>query len=186
MPLYVVSSVSSPNGIGGTQTVNYRYGGLKADVTGRGLLGFRWKREHHAQTGVMLYTYYRQDFPYTGLPSVVKKTLSGAGSSGVLSQTTNTYACMDPASGTACTVGPGKRYFPYVSKSVEKSWDLNGAALPIVTTVNTYDTWGNPTKIVVATNDGHSKTTTNVYDAPDLTKWYLGRLTRASVTSVAP
>src|SRR5262249_46765701 len=40
-PMYVASSSSSSNGIGGTLTTNYKYAGMKADTTGRGLLGFR-------------------------------------------------------------------------------------------------------------------------------------------------
>jgi hypothetical protein len=37
---------------------------------------------------------------------------------------------------------------------------------------------------VASTLDGFSKTPTNTY-ANDVTNWYLGRLTRASVTNVA-
>jgi len=48
-----------------------------------------------------------------------------------------------------------------------------------------YDAYGNATQVVASTPDGFSKTTTNTY-SNDITRWLLGRLTRASVTSVAP
>jgi len=48
-----------------------------------------------------------------------------------------------------------------------------------------YDAFNNATQVVVSTPDGFSKTTANTY-TNDSTLWYLGRLTRASVTSVAP
>jgi hypothetical protein len=184
-PMYVVSSVTSSNGIGGTLTTNYTYGGLKADMTGRGSLGFRWTQAVQAETGLTSRTEYRQDYPYIGLPSLMKKTLAGGGNSGLLSQVTNTYGCTDFVSPSGCTVVAGRRYFPYVSQSTETSWDLNGAALPTIISSSQYDAWGNPTQIVVSTGDGYTKTTTNTY-VNDTTNWFLGRLQRASVTSVTP
>jgi hypothetical protein len=68
---------------------------------------------------------------------------------------------------------------------VAQSSDLDGTALPSVTTTYQYDAFGNPTQVVASTPDGFSKTTANTY-TNDATHWLLGRLTRASVTSVAP
>jgi hypothetical protein len=185
MPMYVVSSVSRSNGVGGTLTANYTYGGLKAEQGGRGMLGFRWTQAVQAETGQTSRTEYRQDWPYTGLPSITKNTLAGGGNAGLLSQTVNTYGCLDFISASGCTVTPGRRYFPYLSQSTAASWDLNGAALPIVTSTSVYDAWGNPTRIVVSSDDGYAKTTTNTY-ANDTANWFLGRLLRATVTSATP
>ena len=185
-PIYVVSSVSSSNGLGGTLTTTYKYGGLKAELgTGRGLLGFNWVESTQVETGLTSRTIYRQDWPYVGMPAQTKKTLAGGGNGGLLSQTDVTYACLDPASGSACTVGVGKRYFPYASQSAETSWDLNGAALPSLTTSSSFDLWGNATQITVTNSDGSSKTTTNTY-VNDAGTWTLGRLIRAAVTSTTP
>ncbi|TLS17579.1 MAG: hypothetical protein FDZ72_13420 [Betaproteobacteria bacterium] len=186
LPIYVVTTVMSSNGVGSAVTSNYKYGGLKVEQgTGRGLLGFNWVESTQVETGVSSRTTYRQDWPYVGLPSQVTKSVAGGGNGGVLSQTDMTYDCLDPATGTACSVGPGKRYFPYVSKSVESGWDLNGAVLPVVTTTNSFDLWGNATQVTVSNSDGSSKTTTNTY-VNDSTNWYLGRLIRSVVTSTAP
>ncbi len=185
-PFYVVSTAKLPNGLGsGITTQNYRYGGLRADLSGRGLLGFGWLMASQMETGITSYTAYRQGWPYTGLPSLFKKTTAAGGNAGLLNQVSNTYGCLNPANGTACTVAAGNRYFPYASQSIESGWDLSGAALPVVTTANQFDIWGNATQIGVSTTDGYSKTTTNTY-TNDTTNWFLGRLIRSQVQSVAP
>jgi len=184
-PLYVVSSATTSNGIGGVVTQNYLYGGAKVDLSGRGFLGFRWTQATSPDTGLTSRTDYRQDWPYVGLPATASKTLPGSGNGGQLDQVSNTYACTNPQSGAACTVAIGNRYFPYLSQSIKSAWDLNGAALPVVTTTQQFDNYGNPTQIVSGTADGYSTTTTNTY-SNDTTKWYLGRLTRSIVASTTP
>ena len=185
-PLYAVSAVSVSNGIGGTLTSTYQYGGLQVAVgKGRGLLGFGWQEATQVQTGLTTRTELRQTFPYTGLVGRVTVSKQGAGNGGLLKETVNTLSCLDPVSGGPCSVAAGKRYFPYVSQSVEKSWDLNGAALPVQTTSQQFDAWGNATVVTVNTGGGTSKTTTNTY-SNDATKWHLGRLLRSEVQSTAP
>ena len=186
-PLYIVKSTASSNGIGGTLTTTYKYGGMKVDVgTGRGLLGFAWKEATQVETGLTTRTEFRQDFPYTGLPpNRVTVSKQGAGNGGLLKETVSTFACIDPATGGACSVAAGKRYFPYASQSVEKGWDLNGAVLPVLTTTRQFDAWGNATVMKVSTSDGHEKITTNTY-SNDATKWHLGRLLTSKVQSTAP
>jgi hypothetical protein len=188
-PLSVVSSVTASSGAGGSLTTTYRYGGLKAEQgTGRGLLGFKWVESKLVEKGMLSYTEFRQDWPYIGMPSVIKKSLPGTGNGGVLSLTTNAFACLDPATGAACVAAAGKRYFPYVSQSAQYGWDLNGAALPTFVTQNEYDTWGNALKVTVLDNQGFSKLTTNTYLPADTAggKWLLGRLNKATVTSTTP
>ncbi|MDO9420106.1 MAG: hypothetical protein Q7T66_05520, partial [Herminiimonas sp.] len=185
-PIYVVSSVSQTNGVGGTTTTTYKYGGLKAELgTGRGMLGFRWMESTQAETGMMNRTEYRQDWPYTGLPMSSKKSVAGSGNNGVLSQSTVSYGCQDFVSSSGCTVAPGKRYYPYVTQSTESGWDLNGAALPTIITASQYDIWGNATQVSVSSNDGYSKVTNSEY-TNDSTNWFLGRLVKASVMSTSP
>jgi hypothetical protein len=182
MPFHVVSAHTSSDGIGGTAGHAYRYAGAKSDVPGRGFLGFREVELTQQSTGLKVRTQNRQDWPYVGLPSVVKKTQS---SGAVLGETSNTYSCKDPASGAACAVAAGNRYFPFASQSVETGNDLNAAVLPTVTTTTAYDNYGNATSVVVSTGDGYSKTTTNTF-VNDTVNWFLGRLTRSSVQSVTP
>jgi len=183
-PMQVVSSYSSSDGIGGTQSTTFTYGGAKLDHGGRGLLGFRWQEATQSSTGVKVRTEFSQNWPYVGMPSLVKTTQS---SGTILSQASNTLDCKDPVSGASCLpLAPGKRYFPFVSQSVQTGNDLNAAALPTVTTTTQYgDGFGNATSVVVSTGDGYSKSTTNVYNN-DTTNWLLGRLKSSTVQSVVP
>ena len=181
LPVYVVNSAKYPNGLGsGYTTTNYRYGSLKADNQGRGFLGFGWFEAAQVETSITTRTDYRQDWPYNGLPIRITKFFQG--SSVFLSATTNIYSCLNPANGGTCSIAAGNRYFPYASKRIESSWDSNGVALPVVTTTNTFDMYGNPTAIIASIDDGTSKTTNNSY-TNDTTNWLLGRLTRSSVAS---
>lgn len=183
-PNYLVASVTTANGIGGVLTTRYNYGGMKTDVVGRGMLGMRFMQETQVESGLSTRTEYRQDWPFIGMPSLLKTTLASGGNGGVLSQTVNTYSCTNLVSSN-CPNTIGQRYFAFVSQSVESKWDLNGAAFPTVTTQNTFDEFGNATKVVVFTSDGFSKTNTNTY-LNDTRNWFLGRLTSSTVTSVTP
>lgn len=185
IPMYVVSSMSSSSGNGGTLTTNYSYGGLKADLSGRGVAGFRWMQASQVETGIVNRTEFRQDWPFTGQSSVLKKMLAGSGNGGLLNQIANTYGCIEYLSGANCVVGLGKVYSTYLSSSTQANWDLNGAALPAVTTTNQFDKWGNPLTSAVTTEGGFSRTTVNTY-TNDETKWFLGRLTNSTVTNVTP
>jgi hypothetical protein len=180
--IFVCSGYSTSNGIGGALLYSLVYGGAVTDAAGRGFLGFRWQEAVDQSTGLKARTEFRQDWPYVGLPSLVKKTQS---SGAVLSQVVNTYSCTNPATSSACAVTAGNRYFPFASQSIETGADLNGAALPTVTTTTSYDAYGNATSVMVGTGDGYSKTTTNTF-SNDVASWFLGRLTRSSVQSTSP
>jgi hypothetical protein len=182
MPMQVVYGAETSDGSGGTTAISKKYGGGRARLDGRGFLGFRWIEALQVETGLKVRSEFRQDWPYVGLPSVVKKTQT---SGSVLGEATNTFSCINPATGSACAVAAGNRYFPFTSQSVESGNDLNGAALPTVTTTTAYDNFGNATSVVVSTGDGYSKTTTNTF-ANDVANWFLGRLTRSTVQSVTP
>ena len=171
-PIYVVSQVQTTNGVGGTYTSSYKYAGAKADQSGRGFLGFRQVTVKDEQTLVEQATEYLQSWPFVGLTGKRTKTRSTV----ELNRTENTYASDD--------LGSGRR-FVKLTQSMESSKELTGTSLPTVTTAYQYDSYGNATQVQVSTGDGHSKTTVNTY-ANDIANWFLGRLTRAEVTSVAP
>ncbi len=183
----VVTSVSTSDGIGGVNTVQYTYGGLKFEFgTGRGMLGFRWMNANSLSTGIQRYTEYRQDFPYTGMPTKIETRLAGSGSGGVLKRITNTMGCNLPTTGAACTVAIGNVYFPFVATQLEESWDLNGTAYPSVTTSSSYGTsphYGDPSQTAVSSSDGFSKTTAFEYWTADITNWIVGKVKKTTVTS---
>jgi Salmonella virulence plasmid 65kDa B protein/FG-GAP-like repeat len=201
-PLYLTSSISSSFGGGAINTSNYQYGGLLLDSgDGRGLLGFQWMQTEAPAPDpskvLRSRTYYRQDFPFTGM--VDKSTQGFGGSIDNLSQTTYEYGCYDFDDTAGCQVAPGKRYFPYLSKMVETAKDLNGKALPGKRTETTYKEcsvppfkcFGNATQVKITTlnpdgtDSGYVKTTDSEF-ANDETNWILGRLLRSKVTSTTP
>ncbi len=185
-PIYVVSSASTSNGVGGTNTIGYKYGELKLELgSGRGTLGYRWTQNKELASNIERYTEYRQSYPYTGMPIKSETRLAGSGNSGVLKRTSYALDCQNPQTASTCVLMAGNRYFTYVSQSVEESWDLGGTAMPVITSTYTYGQnpqYGDPTQIVVGNNVSGTKTTVNTY-SNDASNWILGRLSRSQVTS---
>jgi Insecticide toxin TcdB middle/N-terminal region. len=178
-PLYVVSSVTVSDGTGGNSVTHYTYAGAKSRHLGGGFLGFRQVTVHDPQARLRSVTTYRQDYPYHGQPlSTQKVTESGV----LIGQNLITY--------TDRLIDPGKspvwrQSLP--TRTVESSFELDGSPISTVATDTQYDAWGNPTRIVVDSGGGYSKTTTNTYDnIVDDTRWFLGRLRQSTVTSVTP
>lgn len=172
-PLNVVSRVDAADGIGGHYSSEYAYTGAKINLEGRGFLGFREQTITDLQTNVVQKIAFLQDYPFIGFVEKDEKSHL----SQLLNRRTNTYA--------ASNLG-GTRRFPYLDQFVEESNDLNGVAFPSVTTTYAYDTYGNPTQIVVTNSvDSAVQTTTNIY-TNDAVNWLLGRLTNATVASMVP
>jgi hypothetical protein len=176
-PQYIVSSTMVSDGIGGVVTTNYQYGGLKSHLRGRGSLGFRYVKESSPDSGLSVTTFYRQDFPFIGLPSQVeKRRLSD---NALLSVVQSTYANSDLATSTIISK------FPYLNQSVEQAYELDGSLVSTTTTTNQYDGYGNVTSVKVDDGLGNIKTTTSTYNN-NVGNWLLGRLIRSTVTSVTP
>jgi Salmonella virulence plasmid 65kDa B protein/FG-GAP-like repeat len=198
IPMQVVSQVDTSNGVGGVNSIQYSYGGLKAEQgTGRGMLGFRWMQSKELSTGIESRTEFSQEWPYTGMPVKSETRLAGYGNGGLLKRSTSTPACKIPQNSAACTNAAGNRYFPYIASTLEESWELNGGiALPTVSTNTEYTNaasagtalWGDPLRITVTSNDGASKVIVNEYEPANTTggNWILGRLKQATVTSSKP
>ena len=204
VPIYVVSRLDAPNGLGGLYSSTYSYAGAKGDVSGRGFLGFRQMTTTDLQTSLVRTTNYLVSFPSLGLTAFPcigltasqTKILSSAVPPLTLNQTTNSYSYTNASNATqSCGTGggatvttPSNTGAPYrvaVSQSVAASSDLDRTVIPPATTTYLYDAYGNPTQVVASTPDGFSKTTTNTY-TNDVTHWFLGRLTNATVTSTTP
>ena len=211
-PLAVVSASTASNGVDSVgNSISYAYSGVQfAAGAGRGGLGFQSIKASDAVSGIESYTEYQQNWPYSGLPSLSETRLAGRGSAGVLKRVKTTYACKTGA-GAACQALPANcnlaantatcnaissaRVLPYASTVVEQSWDLGGAAMPVVTTNSTFEKsssdplyWGDASQIEVITSDGPSSTRKLVQNDyfPSATsngKWIAGRLKKATVTS---
>lgn len=187
VPIYVVSSVKSSDGIGGLTNTDYSYYYARAHQKGGGFLGFEYVRSCDTMVvpNVCNQTRYTQDYPHQGLASTVLKFVKNATTTPYLNLVSNTWSY-----GTNAAWGAAY-HVPQLTQSQEISYELasggavQGAGVTSVLTTNAYDLYGNPTVITVTPAGGFSKTTTNTY-VNDPVNWFLGRLTGATVTSTAP
>jgi len=175
-PQYVVSNYAMSDGLGGMYQMDYKYAGAKAHLRGRGSLGFKSMTVTDSRTGISAVSNYRQDYPFTGSAESTETRLSD---STLIKRTSATYASRILGSGSS------ERKFVYANNSVEETFELDGSPVTNVSTTSQYDDYGNPTQLVVDSNDGYIKTTVNTYNN-DIAKWLLGRLTTASITSQTP
>ena len=195
--LYVVSAVSTSNGLGGLNTANYSYTGMKEHQTGRGNLGFHTMTMIGAD-GIKSVTTNNQTFPYVGMADRVDVYQTNGTT--LLSSSVNTFKCLSgtgtslnsnpalcaPPAYSATAIYGSTLYLPFVSSSTSLSWDLNGSALPTSTsTVNTLDAYGNTLGATAATSDGYSKTSTTYYNN-DIANWRLGWVVASQVSSTVP
>lgn len=180
--LYVVSEVDASNGLGtcpgNCYSATYSYKQAKADLTGRGFLGFAQVTVTNPQTNIAQTTNYSQTFPYIGMVTSQTKVHSGPTT---LSSVTNTLGQNTSCASSYVSPGSGV-YFSCVTQSVVANNDLNGAALPGVTTTYTYDNYGNALTQNASVTDGSYKNVTKTY-SNDATNWFLGRMLTLSVAS---
>ncbi len=181
-PYYVVKSLSTSNGIGGTYTTNYAYAGAKIDVTAPpvavpkwnllypGLLSFSSMTATDAQTGLVTKTIFHTDLPLTGI--VASQTVTSGAVT--LRSLTDTYAISGGGTGSNIVT---------LTQTVLVQNDLDGTALPTVTTAYTYDAYNNPLTVTQTITGGGTQTTTNTF-TNDTTDWILGQLTSTSIHSI--
>lgn len=224
----VVITAETDTGMAGTKVkTEYAYRGMKAALDGRGALGFRQSvQQNFSPNGepLSVWTNYLLDAPYIG---VAKTTETRRGSwtepnAPLLSKTVNVYCDKtsamdallaanpltgtDPAALTANSPCPTTARIkrPYLRRSDETGTDLAGMPLPAVTTINSYNDFGDPNSIWVITVAGadytSTKTTANTFCAPgsvlaggnpcpnkiDGDNWILGRLNSSTVTNTVP
>lgn len=213
---YVVTTSTADSGVGtSVVTTEHSYGGLKIDTTGHGNLGFReTRRQSPGPNGqnLTVLTQALQDHPYIGMAHRTETRLGSLNNPAaqLLSTTINTYCDKSAAPGAEATAdlnglscpalaepvpAESKVKRPYLRRSVVTSTDLSGAALPTVTTVNSFNGVGDPLQIEVKTEgflggtpQTFTKTATNQYRPDDTAgdNWVLARLSRSTVQNTVP
>jgi hypothetical protein len=174
----LVSLLKVDNAKGGWLETAYSYSGLRTDLLRNASVGFQSVTTLDKVNGITTVSTLSQSFPTTGMPLTVTATQANGT---VLSLTDNV-----PDSFT--TAGGAK--YPYVRTATVTRKDLNGAALPTVTTtINSggIDTFGNVTSstaTVTAAGETFTTTTTSTYDNLT-TNWLIGLLRTSSVTKTA-
>ena len=176
----IVKRVSIDNGINGTLSTSYKYEDGLVHLHGHGHLGFAKVTETDDQTGIKTITEYRQDYPYTGEPKRVEMRTS---TDSLLAESIVTH---HEFTGDIISQQP---LFPHATSNVEKSYDFESSnLLSTVTNSMTYDSYGSVDVITVTTvdhtdsNTEYKTVTDNDYDDDDVSKWFLGRLSKTTVT----
>ena len=167
----VVASVTTPDGIGGQNTVSYRYEDALFHKDGKGLLGFAKCQTEDETTGIKTTTEYEVNRDkYVIAQHHSQTSINGK----LLEEHDYTYSLQ---------TNYNSRYiYTYMPAYVHlTNYEYNtGETTRDIKTWYEYDNFGNVTKTTVA--DGDLETTTvNAYDN-DTGRWFLGRLTESTVT----
>jgi RHS repeat-associated protein/RPE4 domain-containing protein len=175
-----------PNDPSGDQHITtYHYTGARLNKLGWGFLGFHKVTTTDNTTGISKTTTYSQDadnHTQNNPLSTATKTQDGA----IISTEELTWEVKQLGDGTTT----GSYYYPYAKKAIKKTYPLTGSTIPTTTrtTTNTIDDYGNSTNIQDITEDNtgaYITNTTNIY-TNNTNKWFLGELTKATVTKTNP
>lgn len=165
----VISKTRVRNSLGSFSETTFHYSGLRIDKNGRGVSGFDGVSSTDVQTGITTTTSYRQDYPFKGVPFLSEQRQANGV---LLNRKTDTWSTVSL---------PASRKFPYVSRSVVESFELDGSPIKQSSTTTVYSDYGNIIQNAVVNSDGSSETTLNTYE-DDISSWAIGQLTRAQVT----
>ncbi len=160
-PLYLVSSVEVPDGIGGKNKVEYAYAGLTLHRQGRGLLGFKSVTCKDNTRELVTKTHYKETSEtkswvpyYTIVTTTDKAKVSSIGRR-------YTYSLYDRLqSDTVRDYLNNRNYY----------------------TTYVYDSYGNPTSVITTySQNGISKTTTSSYETKG--SWVPNKLTQSTISN---
>lgn len=171
----VVASVSTPDGIGGTNVTSYRYEDALFHKNGRGLLGFAKCYVKDENTNTLNTTEYSVNIEkYVIAPKHSQTTVNGK----MIEESDHTYTLKSNYASSSYN----SDIYTYMPMTVhQKNYELNtGELIKDVKIDYEYDTWGNTTKTIV--KDGSIETTTTNTFINNTDKWLLGRLTESTVS----
>jgi RHS repeat-associated protein len=206
LPIRVVDSVTSDNGIGGFGTTTYQYADLRTSIFGYGPQGFKTMTVIEppgdvTHRSMVTKTTFAQAFPYTGQPTNVERRTMNfitKADTGPVTSTATKY-CIDRVDPAYClqnpeypTLYPKESSFAvhpievvdvsYLRTAVDV--ELSPAESITTTTDVTYDNAGNPTDtIVTMTGVGEtaSRETQNTYGDPGSLAQQMGKITDTKV-----
>jgi RHS repeat-associated protein len=191
-PLYIVNQTtfSDPsNPPNGTYQQLYFYAGAWTNLQGRGFAGFGNFQLHDLRNGTWVTYGYGRAFPYTGILNGEVATQNNTSAETIFN---GSYTLSDTTlDGTQYE----ERYFPYVSSSTEKYYEVggveNGDLITTKTASYSYDDYGNVTAAnqTITDNDSGSpydgdSWTTSVTNTPDVgtSEWCLNLLGEAQIS----
>jgi RHS repeat-associated protein len=154
----VVSSYTASDGVGGSYTVTQTYYTERQDASRQQSEGFAKVRARDSRNNFYHEQQFGQLFPFTGV--LLKDSLYQSNGTTFISDVAHTPATKVAA--TLASTANQQRYFPYVTKTVNEQYELNGAlnGTKITRATTNYYfqgtnniKYGNPSKIVTTTDD---------------------------------
>lgn len=170
----VVSSITSPDGIGGKRSISYKYGNMLMHKRGRGMLCFEKITSTDNATGEMTESRY-EVIDEEMVPAIKgAKTYMGNRLTGDVEYTnTLSYQLHTNNAEVSFSCMP--------TKTVQRNYEYNTCQLTSETvTTAEYDKYGNATNTVTECG-GNTTTTVNTYSNNE-ESWILGRLTKTIVS----
>jgi hypothetical protein len=155
VPLRVVKSVVSDDGIGSTATTTYSYSSLRMSTNGHGPLGFQQVSVRDPEQYLTVTT-YSQVYPYVGRTASVVRTKEGIGT---VAQTITNYQDVGGAT-RSIFIHPQKVTDTsrlYESPNTNQIYPL-AETITTTTEYALYDGYGNPKTTTVTTTRGASAT----------------------------
>ena len=188
--LWVVTSLSLPNGIGGSYQRTYKYSDARTSIL-RGFEGFSKIEVTDSRDSQTETTSYDLLFPLTGL---VTEDDIAQGSGTPISQTS--YSTTEE---TLNSAQYNERYFPYASNVTSKTYEVggseNGDEITATATVySTPDSYGNFATVTTTTTDEDPgspfsskqwQASTQTQVSPDTSSWCIGLPESVAVTRTA-
>ena len=171
----VVSSVSTPDGLGGSNVVSYKYEDALFHNNGRGLLGFAKCHIKDETTNALTTTEYSVNTEkYVIAPVHSQTTVNGT----KVEECDYTYTLKTGYASSSYNTS----IYTYVPTTTrQRSYEFNtGSPIKDITTSNEYDNFGNATRTVV--KDGNIETKTVNTFTNNTENWILGRLTSSTVS----
>jgi RHS repeat-associated protein len=169
-PLYCVSSVSVPDGVGGTSTTNYSYTAARTHLTGKGFLGFSGQTVRNLLTKIVAFTNTELDDNYFLKKQTLEiKTLSNSAISKSESVYENTKS--------------GNTYFSHQTSNKTTN-NLTGV---ITTTTYEYtdDAYKNISSVIIDYGGGFKQTTTYT-DYTNAGSWIPNKPQQVTVSNKHP
>ena len=190
--LFVVQTLTLPNGLGGTYTKTYHYTDGRINYSrSPSFEGFATVKVTDSRLGEVETTSYDQLFPLTGMPN--EDDLSQSGGKLI---STSTYTNKDDV---LSSTQYGDRHFPYAQEVETKAYEVGGAEnggeiADTVTDNNNPDAYGNFTNVnTTVTAEAASPfytqvwtTDTTVSYVDDASTWCVGLPSSISVAKAAP
>ncbi|WP_431045598.1 Ig-like domain-containing protein [Roseateles sp. L2-2] len=180
----VVTRLQVGNGQGGSHVTTYRYEGMRAELTGRGSLGFAATERTDTLKGLKTRSVYSQDYPTIG--QVTAETITHTNGVEMSSRSVEWESMATTAGGATKHV--------FQRSTMQATTDLNGAAM-LANTVKVpdggIDAFGNVKSIVQTMTSAlepgvsYVTSTTRTFDTLE-DRWLIGQMRTEATTATAP